>query len=848
MAEQTRKLAAIVFTDIVGYTKLAADDQSKASDLIKQQRELFRPIVDSYKGMWVKEMGDGLLLTFDTVTDAVNCCIKLQEISKQIYNLDLRIGIHEGEILIEENDIIGDDVNIAARIEPFSAPGGIAISNKVHDAIVRESEFDTKYLGKPKLKGVGQKVEVYCITSHDLPETDLSKVSAKLEQEGFQWNVMNSLGVAASVIGLFLLINFMFLRIGFADEEKTPSIAILPFENKGAEADDFYAYGISSDLITDVTGAGLIRVASMGDIEKLDYKNLENNELAKKLFVRYVAKGTLWKMDSIFQLSMEIFDTKLSKVVYNKRWQTAWIDLAVIKDDLSDNILETLEIEILQDSEFAKKINPDAYELYLKAKHKHKKRQSADDTEIAQDLLMKALELDENLVDAKLLLGSTYRDLSEYDKALDIYKQALSLAGKLNDEDKKASSYGKIVSIFWYKGELDSILFYQKKKYEIGVALDNKQYISQSLSGIGTAYQRKSDYDNAIKNFEKAMVVYEELDDKSGIGSALQQLGGVYTFKGDNEKALEYQQRAIAIFEELEDINSLSRGLLMLGWTYSAQKDHDNAIVSFERALPLAEELGNKRSIGDLKNMLGGAYGIKGDNVKALEYYEAAISIYDELGDKNRVAYALKDIGWFHLGNEDVDNSIEYFKRALLILEDVGNNHGIEITLMGIGDAFFTLGDYDKAIDHYDKAKISSEERGNKSFVMWSMGKIGQVYYTMGDNEKALELFENYFSIQKEIGETEPSLSHMTYLYLTYKNLEKDFDVSEIQKLIDEDDEIGYGTHFRLYELLGDSVYLKKAYDKVQEKADDMEDELKEKYLRYPIPKAILEKYNSIRT
>jgi len=147
MTGPIRKLAAIVFTDIVGFTKLTAEDQSKASALLKQQRELFRPIVDSYKGMWVKEMGDGLLLTFDTVTDAVNCCIKLQDASKQIDDLDLRIGIHEGEILIEENDIIGDDVNITARIEPFSAPGGIAISNKVHDAIIRESEFETKYLG-----------------------------------------------------------------------------------------------------------------------------------------------------------------------------------------------------------------------------------------------------------------------------------------------------------------------------------------------------------------------------------------------------------------------------------------------------------------------------------------------------------------------------------------------------------------------------------------------------------------------------------------------------------------------------------------------------------------------------
>ena len=168
MPEPIRKLAAIVFTDIVGYTKLASDNQSKASSLLKTQRDLFQPIVSKFNGSWIKEVGDGLILTFETVTDAVNCCIKLQETSKQTDNLDLRIGIHQGEIIIEENDIIGDDVNVASRIEPFSASGGIAISNKVHDAIVRESEFTTKYLGKPKLKGVGQEVKVYCITSHDI--------------------------------------------------------------------------------------------------------------------------------------------------------------------------------------------------------------------------------------------------------------------------------------------------------------------------------------------------------------------------------------------------------------------------------------------------------------------------------------------------------------------------------------------------------------------------------------------------------------------------------------------------------------------------------------------------------
>ena len=164
----------------------------------------------------MKEMGDGLILTFDTITNAVQCCLKIQGKAKAIENLSLRIGIHLGEILEKENDIIGDDVNVAARIEPFSAPGGIAISNKVHDAIIREEGFETKYLGKPKLKGVGQEVKVYCITSHGLPETILSDVSAKLESDGFKWNFYSLSGAALTAMGILFWINISFIGIGVA--------------------------------------------------------------------------------------------------------------------------------------------------------------------------------------------------------------------------------------------------------------------------------------------------------------------------------------------------------------------------------------------------------------------------------------------------------------------------------------------------------------------------------------------------------------------------------------------------------------------------------------------------------
>jgi len=199
-----RKLAAIMFTDIAGYTALSAKDSTKASELLTTQRDTLKPIVEKHGGSWMKEIGDGLLLIFDSATSAVECSIAIQESTKDIEDLNLRIGIHEGEVIKQDGDVIGDDVNVASRIEPFSAVGGVAISQKIQQAISSNTEFETKYVGKPKLKGVAQEVKVYCITSHGLPETNISQVSAKLENQlNKHQNRKRLIGL---VLGLFLML------------------------------------------------------------------------------------------------------------------------------------------------------------------------------------------------------------------------------------------------------------------------------------------------------------------------------------------------------------------------------------------------------------------------------------------------------------------------------------------------------------------------------------------------------------------------------------------------------------------------------------------------------------------
>ena len=181
MPSLKRRLAAIVFTDIVGFTNLSSKDEEGAYNLVKKQREILKPIVMNYEGEWLKEEGDGLLLSFPSSKQAVNCSIQIQAAVKDVDDLNLRIGIHQGDIIIEDKDVFGDDVNIASRIVPFAAAGGIAISQKIQQDLSSNPEFKFKFIETPKLKGVQQEVSVYCIISHGLPESKKSQIQAKVE-------------------------------------------------------------------------------------------------------------------------------------------------------------------------------------------------------------------------------------------------------------------------------------------------------------------------------------------------------------------------------------------------------------------------------------------------------------------------------------------------------------------------------------------------------------------------------------------------------------------------------------------------------------------------------------------
>ena len=215
-----KKLKAIVFTDIVDFTKLSAEDEQHALNIIDKQREIVKPIVEKHNGEWLKEIGDGLLFSFDSSLDAVNCSIEIQQSLKDIEDFKIRIGIHQGDIFVKDGDVFGDDVNIASMVEWFSPEGGISISDKIYRDIQGVKKIKTSFIGHKRLKGVAQETKVRCITSNGLPE---SKVNKLPERIGYM-NIYSGLYLLTviSLIGLMSLfggINFNVTGAEFSQVE-----------------------------------------------------------------------------------------------------------------------------------------------------------------------------------------------------------------------------------------------------------------------------------------------------------------------------------------------------------------------------------------------------------------------------------------------------------------------------------------------------------------------------------------------------------------------------------------------------------------------------------------------------
>ena len=651
MAEPIRKLAAIVFTDIVGFTKLTAKDQQKASDLLDIQRAEFQPLVESYQGKWIKEVGDGLILTFDTINKAVHCCIKIQEKAKTIENLSIRIGIHLGEILEKENDIIGDDVNITARIEPFSAPGGIAISNKVNDGIIRESEFTTKYLGKPKLKGVAQKVEVYCITSHGLPETKLSDVSAKLEKSPL---FIYSAIAATILIPLFVYL-FMFQK------ESVDSIAVL-YMDVGNNSELNYLETITEDLIFDLISStqGLLNVSESGTVKKYKNSELSLEDLANDIGVDYIFQSSVKPDANGYHLRYRLFDSNKGKDRFTEKKFIESRNLQSIASVLVEIIVKELDIET-SDAFTRIEYDSEAYDLYLKSKSVYSLSDNYDANLEAVELMKQAISKDQNLVMAQIYLGQMQYELGYFAEASIIYEKALSRSKSLQDNAGVAESLRKQGQLLRKNKDYEAALAKFGEALSISTVMNDKSSMAKTFNSIAILNYKTDDKDNALKNWLHALAIVEEFGDKPKISKYLNNIGIWYWQDNDYSKSIEYYQKSLLIKRELGDVRNIAKTLNNLGEVYFAMGDYPNSTTQFDESIEIKEKLQDNKGLNASLYNRGETYFYSFEYNRAIDDFRRTIRmIEDEESDHERYRY----IGMSHFYLSNFDSCNFYLKKS----------------------------------------------------------------------------------------------------------------------------------------------------------------------------------------
>jgi len=373
MPETTRQLAAIMFTDIVGYTKMMGKDEDKALDVLRVNREIHAELIKSHNGSLIKEMGDGNLIHFNSSIEAVQCAIEIHKRATEELEAKIRIGIHLGDITLEGNDVFGDGVNIASRLQSIADPGGVYISESIQKSIRAKSDILTTYLGEFNLKNVDYLVKTYAIKGNGLPVPPQDKIE-RLTGKGKEKLFIRS-RVTYLLVFLILIISILWFKNPFKNPDPgISSLVFLPFKNyTGSDTLEYMMAGMHDALIGEVGKISSLRIP--GTRTANAYKDVEKTipEIASEL-----------KVDAGVETSVSCYGDKICfqvKIVNAfPEEKQLWIkDYTVDKSQIHNwykklaiEVSHEINIHLTKKEEFllvsADSISPVAYELYMKGK------------------------------------------------------------------------------------------------------------------------------------------------------------------------------------------------------------------------------------------------------------------------------------------------------------------------------------------------------------------------------------------------------------------------------------------------------------------------------------------------
>jgi TolB-like protein/class 3 adenylate cyclase len=481
----TRRLAAILAADVVGYSRLMGADEEGTHERFKAHRhQLVEPTIKEHHGRIVKNTGDGMLVEFPSVVDAVHCAVEVQR-SMVGRNADipedkritLRVGINLGDIIIDDDDIFGDGVNLAVRLEALAEPNGVCISGVVHDQIRDKLPYDFDDMGEQRVKNIARPVHVYAVRA-------AAAASPPVVTSAKGGN-----------------------RVALSTAPRL-SIVVLPFANLSNDPDqEYFADGITDDLTTDLSRIPGSFVIARNTAFTYKGKSIDVKQVGRLLSVRYVLEGSVRRIGEQVRVNVQLIDAENGAHLWADRFDADRANLADAQDAITGRLARTLNLELVEGAsrrlQQERVLEPDARDLVMRGWALFHRPYSATLRQEAQQAFEAALEIDPLCIDASIgiatvlvaNIGDAWSRAPEQDKA----RAERLLLGVLERDANSSSAHFAIGSL----RRMQNRLAESRIEFETAIALDRNH--ARAIRQLGMTLMYLGQPEAAIPHIERAI-------------------------------------------------------------------------------------------------------------------------------------------------------------------------------------------------------------------------------------------------------------------------------------------------------------------------------------------------------
>ena len=460
---QHRKLAAILFADIQGYTAMMQFKEAHAMEVLQRFQSVINSEVTKNNGELIKSYGDGSLLIFNSTIDAMRCAFAMQIAFQKSPKVPLRIGIHLGEVIKKEGDYFGNGINIAARIESIGVAGSVLFSKDVAKRIKNHPEYETVSMGSFEFKNVEEPMEVFALANEGFVIPKQAEIQGKGQQvssseKGIQKWINIAAGVFALLVAGYLFIQNQQTTTKVGDTLKVSptlattdkSIAVLPFENFNKDPEQqYFSDGISQDILTHLSGIKDLTVIAFNSSKQYRGSEQSSKEIGAALGVQHLLSGSVQRSGNQFRIRASLINTATDQQLWANNYDGQLANIFQVQSEVSTKIAEVLKAELLPTVATRIKEKPtenmEAWQEYSQGRYFFQQR-GMDNYRLAEKHYLKAIHLDSTFAKAYAGLAQTYLSIAvrypEYlEKGKQFAEKAIALDATISEAYSALANY-----------------------------------------------------------------------------------------------------------------------------------------------------------------------------------------------------------------------------------------------------------------------------------------------------------------------------------------------------------------------------------------------------------------------